>query len=279
MKSFKLFVEQASPMIKPPKNEFAKKDVAEGAKWRKHPDAYDVDDEGNKTPRNPNSPKFGYDPLQRRADTANDAKTSKGKVSALKTSLKMAKGQKGVAEGNSGAKYQIKSIGKDIKGEYYISPSTGKKVYKSGVNKGDHENPKTGEIKKVVVETSDYFRRTEQEKKAKERVVEGGPFSYGSKPPRKGSVAYNALMKRKEQEKNKPPIEPKDQMVGTAKLVKEEDHELKAAIKRRDENQKKMKFSDAEHIYAKEFDAIMKKRGYGKHNPIPLRLSDKDIKD
>ena len=81
------------------REEKQKKDMAEGAKWRKHPDAYDVDDEGNKTPRNPNSSKFGYDPLQRRADTANDAKTSKGKVSALKTSLKMAKGQKGVAKG------------------------------------------------------------------------------------------------------------------------------------------------------------------------------------
>jgi len=81
------------------REEREKQSVAEGAKWRKHPDAYDVDDEGNKTPRNPNSSKFGYDPLQRRADTANDAKTSKGKVSALKTSLKMAKGQKGVAEG------------------------------------------------------------------------------------------------------------------------------------------------------------------------------------
>ena len=72
--------------------------VAEAAKWRSHPDAYDVDDEGNKTPRNPNSPKFGYDPLQRRADTANDAKTPKGKTAALKTSLKIAKGNKGVAE-------------------------------------------------------------------------------------------------------------------------------------------------------------------------------------
>ena len=80
------------------REEKEKKDMAEGAKWRKHPDAYDVDDEGNKTPRNPNSSKFGYDPLQRRADTANDAKTSKGKVSALKTSLKMAKGQKDMAE-------------------------------------------------------------------------------------------------------------------------------------------------------------------------------------
>ena len=229
------------------REEKEKKDMAEGAKWRKHPDAYDVDDEGNKTPRNPNSSKFGYDPLQRRADTANDAKTSKGKVSALKTSLKMAKGQKGVAEGDSGAKYKVKSIGRDNKGKYYISPSTGKKVYNSGVNKGDHENPKTGEIKKGVAETSDYFRRREreeaiisgqkparkkqpaqtsdyarrreQEKKAKERVEEAGPFSYGAKPTRKGSVAYNALMKRKEQEKNKPPIEPKDQMVGTAKII------------------------------------------------------------
>ena len=62
--------------------------------------------------------------------------------------------KQGVAEGDSGAKYKVKSIGKDSKGDYYMSPSTGKKVYKSGVNKGDHENPKTGEIKKRVAEGS-----------------------------------------------------------------------------------------------------------------------------
>ena len=145
--------------------------VAEGAKWRKHPDAYDVDDEGNKTPRNPNSSKFGYDPLQRRADTANDAKTSKGKVSALKTSLKMAKGQKGVAEG-SGSKYKVKSIGKDNKGEYHISPSTGKKVYKSGANKGDHENPKTGEIKKSVAEAR--YQKVSAQQKFKNSMKRAG---------------------------------------------------------------------------------------------------------
>jgi hypothetical protein len=55
-----------------------------------------------------------------------------------------------VAEGNSGAKYKIKSIGYDAKGDYYISPSTGKKVYKKGVKVGDHENPKTGEHKGVA---------------------------------------------------------------------------------------------------------------------------------
>ena len=239
MKSFKLFAEQASPMINPPKNEFARKEDA-FAHAKKH---------GGKVMK----------------------KTSIHPTSGMKNvSYVVREELEDVVEGDRGAKYQIKSIGKDSKGEYYISPSTGKKVYKSGVNKGDHENPKTGNITaKVVKEDEDMVSH----------VKEAGPFSYGTKPPRKGSVAYNALIKRKEQEKNKPPIEPKDQMVGTAKLVKEEDHELKAAIKRRDENRKKMKFSDAEHIYAKEFDAIMKKRGYGKHNPIPLRLSDRDIKD
>ena len=200
MKSFKLFAEQASPMINPPKNEFDNK--------------------------------------------------------------------KDVVEGDRGAKYQIKSIGKDSRGEYYISPSTGKKVYKSGVNKGDHENPKTGNITaKVVKEDEDMVSH----------VKEAGPFSYGTKPPRKGSVAYNALIKRKEHEKNKPPIEPKDQMVGTAKVVKE-DQELKAAVDRRDQNRKKYGFSKAEKIYANEFDKIMAKR-YGKAKPIPARLSDKDIQE
>lgn len=58
---------------------------------------------------------------------------------------------------------------------------------------------------------------------------EAGAFSYGAKPPRKGSFAHNAMMKRKEQEKSQKPIEPKDQMVGAAKVVKED--ELDEAIK------------------------------------------------
>jgi hypothetical protein len=52
-------------------------------------------------------------------------------------------------------------------------------------------------------------------------VNEAGPFSYG-KPPRKGSIADLAAKKRKEQERGKQPIEPKDQMVGVAKVTKEE---------------------------------------------------------
>jgi hypothetical protein len=49
-----------------------------------------------------------------------------------------------------GEKYKVKSTGHDTKGSYYISPSTNKKVYKSGVKKGDHEVPDTGEIKKKM---------------------------------------------------------------------------------------------------------------------------------
>ena len=50
-------------------------------------------------------------------------------------------------------------------------------------------------------------------------INEGGSFSYGYKKPRKGSIADLAAKKRKEQEKNYVPIEPMDQMVGTAKLT------------------------------------------------------------
>ena len=63
------------------------------------------------------------------------------------------KEEQGVAEGDPGAKYRVKSIGRDAKGDYYISPSTGKKVYKKA-NQGDHENPNTGEIKPKVKESN-----------------------------------------------------------------------------------------------------------------------------
>lgn len=55
-----------------------------------------------------------------------------------------------------------------------------------------------------------------------EYVDEAGPFSYGTRPPKKGTVAYNAMIMRKKQEKNEPAIEPKDQKVGIAKVTKEE---------------------------------------------------------
>ena len=53
-----------------------------------------------------------------------------------------------VAEGKSGAKYKIKSIGSEGGKDYYISPNTGKKVYKKA-KVGDHETP-SGEHKPEV---------------------------------------------------------------------------------------------------------------------------------
>jgi hypothetical protein len=60
-----------------------------------------------------------------------------------------------VAEGDSGAKYRVKSVGNDVnpatdeRCDYYINPVTDKKVYcKPGqkVSKGDHVSPTTGKV-------------------------------------------------------------------------------------------------------------------------------------
>lgn len=52
-------------------------------------------------------------------------------------------------------------------------------------------------------------------------VAEAGPFSYGAKKPRKGSVRDLAARKRQEQEKGKLPAEPRDHMIGVARVVKD----------------------------------------------------------
>lgn len=52
-------------------------------------------------------------------------------------------------------------------------------------------------------------------------VAEAGPFSYGAKKPKKGSVSDLAARKRKEQERDKQPAEPRDQRVGVARVVKD----------------------------------------------------------
>jgi hypothetical protein len=56
--------------------------------------------------------------------------------------------KQGVAEGASGAKYKIKSVGVKNGKDFYISPNTGKEVYKKA-KVGDHETP-NGEIKPAV---------------------------------------------------------------------------------------------------------------------------------
>jgi hypothetical protein len=73
------------------------------------------------------------------------SKVSKMQGKMAKSELR--KRQQGVAEG--GEKYKIKSVGAEGGKDYYISPSTGKKVYKKA-KVGDHENPNNGEHKPKV---------------------------------------------------------------------------------------------------------------------------------
>lgn len=84
----------------------------------------------------------------------------------------------------------------------------------------DHPKNKThvGIVSKEPNETA--YHEDGWAHRLKESLDEAGAFSYGYKSARKGSVAYNAAKKRKEDEKNYKPIEPKDQMVGTAKVSK-----------------------------------------------------------
>lgn len=54
------------------------------------------------------------------------------------------------------------------------------------------------------------------------KVSEAGPFSYGYKQPRRGTSAHANLAKGKEVEKDYGKFEPKDNMVGTAKILSKE---------------------------------------------------------
>jgi len=84
-------------------------------------------------------------------------------------------------------------------------------------------------------------------KKKKKDVAEGGPFSYG-KPPRKGSVADLAAKRRKEQDRKTPPIEPKDQMVGTAKVTKDTKEGFKQMLRKVDPTIKSRLRSKADRL-------------------------------
>ena len=91
-------------------------------------------------------------------------------------------------------------------------------------------------------------------------VAEAGPFSYGAKKPRKGSVTDLAAKKRQEQERGRQPAEPRDHMVGTAKVVKETDTAA---------HQQKLKALE-----------YIKKQGYGQLiNKMPIKDILKLIND
>jgi len=84
----------------------------------------------------------------------------------------------------------------------------------------DFDDKKPGQDRKETALTGAYSKTGKPGGELKKQgVAEAGPFSYG-KAPRKGSVADLAAKKRREQERGKQPIEPKDQQVGVAKVTK-----------------------------------------------------------
>jgi len=132
---------------------------------------------------------------------------------------------------------QVDEISSELLGKYKEKARTSadkllaNKQYRKSTNREMGIFRATGkQIEKTTAEIRKALRKEETEGEQIEHVTEAGPFSYGAKPPRKGSVAYNAMMKRKEQEKNKPPIEPKDQMVGAAKVLTKEEVVMNEAV-------------------------------------------------
>jgi hypothetical protein len=67
------------------------------------------------------------------------------------------------------------------------------------------------------VASSEYYHDKIQQKQG---VAEAGPFSYGAKKPRRGSLRDQMARQSKKYYDQQPVIEPKDQMVGVAKVVK-----------------------------------------------------------
>jgi hypothetical protein len=104
------------------------------------------------------------------------------------------------------------------------------------------ESEMIGSVKDQMVKIMDY-----EISKKEQGVAEGGPFSYG-KPPRKGSVADLAAKRRQEQDRKTPPIEPKDQMVGNAKVTKDTKEGLKQMLRKVDPTIKSRLRSKADRL-------------------------------
>ena len=66
--------------------------------------------------------------------------------------------------------------------------------------------------------------KTSEQPGAAQKIGEAGPFSYGAKPPRRNSLADRIAKKRQEIQRKQTPTEPRDQMVGTAKVMRNEDN-------------------------------------------------------
>lgn len=123
--------------------------------------------------------------------------------------------QEGVAEGS------LEEYGDTARGQKQLT-----RVHKRAVDrtiKADDKNRSEPDVAKRDLKTVRKNAATADrawERMSDKDLDEAGPFSYGAKKPRKGSVADLAARKRKEQERDKQPAEPRDHMVGVAKVIK-----------------------------------------------------------
>ena len=203
--------EEASPMIKPPKNEFDKKEDA-FAHAKKH---------GGKVMK----------------------KTFIHPTSGMKTVSYVVKEEteldEAIKKPNATTRFlrqypvSDKEMAKPITYYSLVHKATNKvlsthKDLESA--KDEHRGMDQGERAHYRIATSTKAPKSFSMKEDAEgvaEVTEAAPFSYGFvKPPRKGSVAYNALMKRKEQDKKRvkeiEAIGTKNHHVGVAKVTREE---------------------------------------------------------
>ena len=132
------------------------------------------------------------------------------------------KGQQGVAEGESNRemwdRVRSKGVVPGIDREKYTERPGLEGPFSTKFGKVVYYDPQEG--KYYDPDTDFYISHDDYEAMNETGVAESGPFSYGAKLPRKGSVVSNAILKRKEQDKNRKPIEPTDNMVGVAKVTK-----------------------------------------------------------
>lgn len=94
---------------------------------------------------------------------------------------------------------------------------------KDAVSTSNDEPTKVGST--IEDPSNDQLRRRKVEYKLGEETEldESGPFSYGSKPSRKGSLKDQMAKQRKKYWEQLPVIEPKDQMIGNAKIKTNEE--------------------------------------------------------
>lgn len=89
-------------------------------------------------------------------------------------------------------------------------------VFGGALSKMWHAKNKSGQVKAFV--NSDAAKKHAL---SEEVVSEAGAFSYGAKPPRKGTEKYRIAQANKKYLDSRPVIEPNDQMVGNAKVIKD----------------------------------------------------------